>query len=91
MSISCVLLADLSHCVLLNKMKLRVVAHKINVIIIKTIAITIQTFNEQNALSFFITQFCTGEQEFSKHAFPSTIANSFLLRFRTVMVTFDEL
>lgn len=90
-SISFVLLIVFSCWVLLNKMKLKVVMPKINVVIIKTIAITIQMFTKQNARPSFITQFCNDEQGLSLHVLSILSWCSSLFLSWTVMMTFDEL
>lgn len=91
MSVSSALFTAFNRLAFLNRIKLSVVVHKINVMMIKTIAITIQMFGEQNARPFCTTQLCTDEHKYSLHDFCSSNGCSSLLLFWAVKVTFDDL
>lgn len=89
MSISFVFGEVFFLCPLFNKMS--VVVPHINVMTIKTIAITTQMFIEQNARPFVTTQFCTDEHGFSLHVFSSSNGYTSMLFSLTVKMTLEEL
>lgn len=92
MSTFSVLFSLLIRWFLPDKMNPRVVVPKITVMKIKTIAITIQVFNEQYALPFFTTQFCTGEHWLSRQLCSnSNPISPRLFSWTDKEVTFDEL